>query len=358
MSDGAHRIRRLRWRIKVGSEEEAAALRARLVRRASAIVLPELERLLDGIGPDDEVVHVGRLEATVRVDASDAIEEATIDAIRTALRARLAELVAERQVRGSSETQVRRSTVRLSRLEALLHYLGTGALPWYAEPETADLAHVRDLEETAVSEMSGVLRRLPAAPAEMAVFLFRLLSLLPDSGWVSVVHTVSRQRNHPDDSSLIEAVERIAVAPERSSARHARLELAAAIIAGWFAPPEPVPPRAIKTAVSSEALRLFDRLALPTRLARPIETPRPVSDLWREAAASDRPPLGDAAGPGRGDRLTDPPAGQDPMVRRVADRQAFGLPVFYAGLVLVLPFLPRLFAARNIAHPGIRTHGS
>ena len=84
----------------------------------------------------------------------------------------------------ASSEPVRRSTVRLSRLESILQYVETGTLPWYAEPETADLGHVRELEETAVSDLTAVLQHLPTTPAEAAVFLFRLLSLLPDSGWL------------------------------------------------------------------------------------------------------------------------------------------------------------------------------
>jgi hypothetical protein len=151
------------------------------------------------------------------------------------------------------------------------------------------------------------------------------------------VHAVARQRHRPDESGVIEAVERIATAPERSSARHARLELAAAMIAGWFAPmaaETPPEPRSRPT-VSSDAQRLFDRLALPTRLAKPINSPRfsyisPGDDSPPPAAAGDRR---SSATPPETDRT-------------------FGVPVSNAGLVLLTPFLPRVFAARNVAHPG------
>jgi hypothetical protein len=330
MSDGAHRIRRLRWRLALRSREEAAAFRARLGRSVNSAIGPALERAFDSLAAGDHVIHLARLEAAVRVESTDDLESATVDAIRTALTARLAEASDDGQP--ASSGPVRRSTVRLSRLESILQYLETGTLPWYAQPETADLAHVRELEETAVSDLTAVLQHLPTTPGEAAVFLFRLLSLLPDSGWLSVVYAVARQRHRPEEPALFDAIERIAVAPERSSGRHARLELAAAIIAGWFAPverpnPQPAP---IKTAVSSDALRLFDRLALPTRLAKPIDSPRQPSDLWRETA---RPHHDD----------------------RSPDGAQLRVPAFYAGLVVLTPFLPRLFAARNVAHPGEQT---
>jgi hypothetical protein len=148
-----------------------------------------------------------------------------------------------------------------------------------------------------------------------------------------VVHAVARQRHRPDESGVIEAVERIATAPERSSARHARLELAAAIIAGWFAPL--AAEAGSKPTVSSDAQRLFDRLALPTRLAKPINSPR---FSYISPGDDSTPP------PAIGDRL---PSGNPPETERT-----FGVPVSYAGLVLLTPFLPRLFAARNVAHPG------
>jgi hypothetical protein len=339
MSADGHRIRRLLWRIRLESAEDAFALRARLTRTVKTEVLPELERVFEGLPSGDDLVQIERLEVTVQVTGTASLERATVEVIRSDLRARLTNLIAAPPggLAGDADTAVRRATARVSRLAALLHYLETGAVPWYAEPASADLNYVRELEETAGTEMAAVLQRLPAAPAATAVFLFRLLSLLPDAAWVSVVHAVARQRHRPDESGVIEAVERIATAPERSSARHARLELAAAIIAGWFAPmaaETPPEPRSRPT-VSSDAQRLFDRLALPTRLAKPINSPRfsyisPGDDSPPPAAAGDRR---SSATPPETDRT-------------------FGVPVSNAGLVLLTPFLPRVFAARNVAHPG------
>jgi hypothetical protein len=339
MSADGHRIRRLLWRVKLDSAVDAFALRARLTRTVKTEVLPELERVFEGLPSGDDLVQIERLEVTVQVTGTASLERATVEVIRSDLRARLTNLIAAPPggLAGDADTAVRRATARVSRLAALLHYLETGAVPWYAEPASADLNYVRELEETAGTEMAAVLQRLPAAPAATAVFLFRLLSLLPDAAWVSVVHAVARQRHRPDESGVIEAVERIATAPERSSARHARLELAAAMIAGWFAPmaaETPPEPRSRPT-VSSDAQRLFDRLALPTRLAKPINSPRfsyisPGDDSPPPAAAGDRR---SSATPPETDRT-------------------FGVPVSNAGLVLLTPFLPRVFAARNVAHPG------
>jgi hypothetical protein len=338
MSADGHRIRRLLWRIKLDSAEDAFALRARLTRTVTTEVLPELERVFDGLPSGDDLIQIERLEVTVRVADTDALEQATVGVIRTDLRARLADLAAPPPgaVSPGVETPVRRATPRVSRLASLLHYLETGTVPWYAEPASADLSYVRELEETAASEMAAVLQRLPASPAATAVFLFRLLSLLPDLAWVSVVHAVARLRHRPEEPAVMEAIERIATAPERSSARHARLELAAAIIAGWFGPmAETAPAAPDKPTVSSDARRLFDRLALPTRLAKPINSPRFSyislgDDSTSSAVIEGRHPF---ASPPEADRT-------------------FGLPVSNAGLVLLTPFLPRLFAARNVVYPG------
>lgn len=330
MSDDVHRVRRLRWRIRLGSREEAFTLRPRLAEAVTASIVPELERSFDALDTAAEVVHIDRLEVTIQVAGTDALEQDTVAAIRAALTARLeASTVSDR---GPFPCSVKRATLRSSKLESLRHYLQTGALPWFAEPQTPDLDHVRELEETAVSDMTAVLQRLPATPAETGVFLFRLLSLLPESAWVSVAHAVARQRHRQEEPALVEAIERIATAPQRSSARHARLELAAAIIAGWFAPLERDDRRSspIKTAVSSDAIRLFDRLALPTRLAQPIDNRQPSSDLWKGPEEVSSSAGGDA----------------------VEVRATFGLLVFYAGLALLGPFIPRLLAARNVVHPG------
>ena len=337
MSGDAHRVRRLLWRIRLESPEEAFALRARLTRTVRTAILPEIERTFADLPSSDDLIHIERLEVTVRVADTDSLERATVDAIRTGLQARLASLAATPPgAMGSApDTRVRRATVRVSRLASLLHYLETGAVPWYAEPASADLAYVRELEETAVSDMTAVLQHFPGAPPAAAVFMFRLLSLLPDAGWVSVVHAVARQRHRSEEPEVAEAIERIATAPERSSARHARLELAAAIIAGWFATGEASPAATEKPTVSSDAQRLFDRLALPPRLARPINSPR----------FSFAIPGNDSIGSGMSGEA-------HPAASRPDQDRTFGVPVSYAGLVLLAPFLPRLFAARNVLHPG------
>jgi len=339
MSGDAHRVRRLLWRIKLGSPEEAFALRARLTRTVRSEILPEIERVFADLPSGDDLIHIERLQLTIRVADTDSLEQATVDAIRTDLPARLASLAATPTGASRSETEslVRRATVRVSRLASLLHYLETGTVPWYAEPSSSDLAYVRELEETAVSDMTAVLQHLPASSAATAVFLFRLLSLLPDAGWTSVVHAVARQRHRSEEPGVAEAIERIATAPERSSARHARLELAAAIIAGWFATSEAESSQAAaeKPTVSSDAQRLFDRLALPSRLARPINSPR----------FSFTFPGGDVIAP---DMIEE----RHPAASLPDQDRTFGVPVSYAGLVLLAPFLAKLFAARNVLHPG------
>jgi len=92
MSADGHRIRRLLWRIKLDSAEDAFALRARLTRTVTTEVLPELERVFDGLPCGDDLIQIERLEVTVRVANTEALEQATVGVIRTALRARLADL--------------------------------------------------------------------------------------------------------------------------------------------------------------------------------------------------------------------------------------------------------------------------
>ena len=343
MRVSAHRVRRLLWRIRLQSPEEAFALRARLTSTVETEVLPELQRAFETVPSGDDLIRLERLEITVRVPAADELERATVDAIRTQLGIRLSELIeaagASARTRG---LPVRRATIRLSRLESLAHYLDTGTLPWYAEPTGPDLARVTELEETAVSEMTAVLQRLPATPAAAAVYLFRLLSLLPEAAWLSVVHAVARHRHREEEPGVVEAVERIATAPERSSARHARIELAAAIIAGWFTPLESLDASpGDKPTVSSDAQRLFDRLALPARLSAPINSPRFAYGSGGSGSMPCSPDdsAADAAG-------------------AAEENRAFGVPVSYAGLVMLAPMLPRLFAARNVAHPGARSLGT
>src|SRR5262245_61861677 len=136
MSGDAHRVRRLLWRIKLESPDEAFALRARLTRTVRTEILPEIERVFADVPSGDDLIHIERLELTIRVADTDHLEQATIDAIRTELPARLASVAAAPTDASSSEIEahVHRATARVSRLASLLHYLETGTVQWYTEP--------------------------------------------------------------------------------------------------------------------------------------------------------------------------------------------------------------------------------
>ena len=88
MSGDAHRVRRLLWRIKLESPEEAFALRARLTRTVRTEILPEIERVFADLPSGDDLIHIERLQLTIRVADTDTLEQATVDAIRTDLPAR------------------------------------------------------------------------------------------------------------------------------------------------------------------------------------------------------------------------------------------------------------------------------
>src|SRR5688572_21144561 len=93
MSDDAHRIRRLRWRVALESRDDADAVRLRLARSVTSALAPALERTFNGLASSDDVIHIPRLEASVRVESTDPLEAATVDAVvdavRRALEARL-----------------------------------------------------------------------------------------------------------------------------------------------------------------------------------------------------------------------------------------------------------------------------
>ena len=61
MSGDAHRVRRLLWRIKLGSPEEAFALRARLTRTVRTEILPEIERVFADLPSGDDLIQIERL---------------------------------------------------------------------------------------------------------------------------------------------------------------------------------------------------------------------------------------------------------------------------------------------------------
>src|SRR5215208_3037858 len=132
MIAGSHRVRRLRWRVRVGTRDEAFAVRPALRRSVTGQIVPALDRLFDDIPVGAAVVHIPRLDVHVRASELGSVADDCLDAIRAQLAERL-RAVAARPATAQRADNLVDTTVdrRETRVAALRQYLHSGVLPWY-----------------------------------------------------------------------------------------------------------------------------------------------------------------------------------------------------------------------------------
>ena len=367
----AHRIRRLRWRVRAGSRDAAFEVRARLRQLHQRDLLAVFERAFDAAGPGDAIVHLPRLELAVTVPDIDGIGAALAQALArrdvwdTPARAAPPGPIDDRASRPATE----RAPVGI---DGLLDHLRTGVLPWPLA--NLDRATTRDhLASLALAHRDRLAADIPASLDAAVAYVFRWLQVSPPAEWTAIARLVGGPPPAPD---VVEPLAALAAVPAGSGPRLAGAApdaLAAAIlavahldrravpIAVWqlsslFAPTAPIAAGAPREALASA------RALLPAPVA--AWTTARLMDL-----AAERPAAPRTGSPGT-PALSSRPAPPDAVVRSpevspagpleapardiAADDDLPGLVVGHAGLILLHPFLPRLFERLGVAPHGAR----
>jgi hypothetical protein len=339
---GVHRVRRQTWRLCVASPPAAFAARARF-RAEVEDLLPAFGRAFDAWAPGDTVLRIPRLELSLRVRSLDELAAKLAEALR-----REAPAPAAPAPRAAAADALR----------DLLHYLATGRLEWHAahaEPAVAAAA----LRETLREALPAAVRAAPSGATAFeaaAHFWIRLLELLPLERWPEAATLVQRREARKPaaagapDTSASAAAGPAPAAPELLAAIgaivHARasiggraaLALAAAVLAS-------APLRALAAG------RVREMLARLAGAAAPLETPEPVARHFASRAPapvlSPNPEAPRARARPQAPRPTGARAG-------APEARPFALMADNAGLVILHPFLPRLFESCELHAPGGR----
>lgn len=164
-----HRIRQQRWRITAASASEAFAVRATLRRESELSLLAALEAAFDACDAGDREIHLPRLEVKVRLAAAEQLADELAKVLPARLNeaARQALSAAIEALPANAASPARPETTPAMRLR---RYLGSGQIAWFE----AD----RDPTEVA-RQLTDEARRWSAAPATAWP---RLLAELPASG--------------------------------------------------------------------------------------------------------------------------------------------------------------------------------
>lgn len=382
MSRLKHRIRSLCWQVETGSSAEAFAWRSFLHARGTDLLLPVLEQGFDAAVPADEVVRIPRLSLHLRLNSPDALATVLPEAIRRQLREQLAGLRGEQLFSGEKRAEEEQGAAGSYSLRSLLHYLQTGTLPWAAAVGSAtdQLTALRAARRRLWPRLMDHLRRRQ----EAAPFFFRLLHLIPEEDIGSAFGDLADLFPEEGGAAVLEGLESLQKA-ETGFNRYARLRLMAAFLAAMIGRDSRSTALSLRKVAASALLpgewQQLEQFiaALPPRAASLFAWAGPQGEAhsgeqpWRGGEEPDRDPFapavqeeGEPSGTfpeqaaakkqrrgqlleanesaGHGDRA-EPGSGQEPA------EKLFPLQIAQAGLVLLHPYLNRLFEHCGVKEP-------
>jgi len=321
MTGATHRIRRHQWRVKAPSAESAFATRMQL-RAEMDSLLSVFEEAFDAVAANDEVVRIPILLLELKLPREASIAESfpplLLEELGKALR-RWKESV-------PAAPGVRRITRTASRREMLLHYLSHGRMQWHESADkTALVVDLRTEASAFASDIPGFMALLHGSADERVATCFRWLQLLgADERSAAVAAVLERTETRalassPGLRALVECGDR---------AEHEALRIQALVLAfaslgagGRDASARPVLREAFERAGARVILEtLAEHAARPDSTSGVVETEtrrlQPASETFIEPLRTDE----------------------------IAD----GIVAHDAGLVLLHPYLPRLFEAAGI----------
>jgi hypothetical protein len=367
-----HRIRRQRWELRTANADDAFAARQQLRDAWEPDLLPVFERAFD-TAAGGATVRIPRIELRLAVASRAELEELLPGLIEAELAEQLRDVVRP------ADAAAREAAASADPFSTLVHYLRTGALPWWGSG--ASLAEGPAVLRRWVREEHSRVVALAAAEGE--TFCFRLLQLLDDPRDVlpSTVPSVWR-----------EAVARLMAPPRIAEppSRYTRLHVAAALVARALSasPPRALPDPAPLAGPSADARERTAVRALlaavPGALpewapshterapgARAARAPDAHDPMPAESRANAQDPAPAEPRTTKRDRArTETSASADAQTRpaegagtredaareMAADTRAAAataepqaIPVAHAGLVLLHPFIAPLFANLEIA---------
>lgn len=351
-----HRIRRQRWQVRAASPADAFAVRTALRQANELSLLPALESAFAGLDDGEREIHLPRLELAIRISSPERLAEELPARLAEAARQALAEVIDEPSQEPAAMPRSLTPGKRLRR------YLSSGQVDWFdADREQSELRQQLADEASQWSALPAaawpcLLADLPAGGQARADAFFRFLQLLDVADRLRWWDFAARLAEAQDGESSA----RLALLRQMAATRPAdhALRLQALGLLALSADP------ARSSHHRSECLRVAQACAGQLETFAAVDRKNwPKIENWlggeigaitldpdngsaKVATGATSPPLPEAAGVGRPPNLSMDLDGEP--------GQALGLPLRSAGLILLHPYLPRLFAALgwiDASHP-------
>lgn len=351
-----HRIRRQRWQVRTADAAAAFAVRTALRRENEINLLPALESAFAALDDGEREIRLPRLELSVRISSLDRLADELPARLAEAARLALAEAVAAPP---ATPVAVPRSLTPGSRLR---RYLGSGQVDWFdADRAPAELHRqladeARQWGAAPAAAWACLLADLPPGGQARADAFFRFLQLL-DAGerlrwwdfaahlaeahdgdapaWLALLRQMAATR--PADHALrLQALGLLALAGDPANSVHQRRAClpVARSCAGQLG---------TLAAVDRENLLKIESW-LGGEAGALVDDPNSGGGNAATRTANAAAPRTEATD-GSAHSPVDPGASLGFDVRDEEPERAMGLPLRSAGLILLHPYLPRLFAA-------------
>ena len=383
-ASGDHRIRSLHWRVAVPTAGEAFAWRSFLHAQGTELLVQALAQHCDAAASDGEVLRIPRLELRLRLGSPDELATLLPEAIRREWDRQLDAGHRVARLGPGEGTPSAIPAVDDQKLDDLLHYLRTGFLPWRAAVGPAE-EMIGILAATLHDQWPAVLALL-RQQRQNASFLFRLLHLVPDAERGAVLAACLDLLPQGEGRTTAEACLAVLRDEAAGLSRHARLSLLAAVLVPLTGDAERLTGPAFSALLAASIALSCDQALVERFLAL---LPEAIRREWDSPPDRDDPGAGPEGGKGTlpltvpiigGQERPDPvpslsaefpswqavtgrtgeaddiPAATPPHLSSGRDKATgpdlYPLRVGQAGLVLLHPYLSRLFVHCGLMEPG------
>lgn len=335
-----HRVRRLHWVVRTGSEEEAFAWRTFLRNQDQSLLLPFLEKAFNEASQGDRVIHIPKAELNINIGRGKELAEVLPALILQELREKLHPVLKVQQESGGQSIYWKESEAGEERVDSLLHYLRTGSLPWQAAGSAAtEIAAV--IRETCREEWRRVLDIIKNK-YESPAFYFRLFQIATGEERSSLLNELSGRMHHVFREPVEQFITALFSERKLGLSRYATNLIASHILARSLASKEGDPPPYLLSEFV-DSVPLGERRGFYEFLA---SLPGTVSVLFQQTGKEERhyaeqEPIQACA-----------EVETDPVIHSSPEDDLFPFMTQQAGLVLLHPFMRPLFENTGILERG------
>ncbi len=371
----SNRIRKLRWQLRAASEKEAFTLRRDLRKQWEDLLIPVFEKACNAACEKNQVLHIPKITLHLKIDSEESLAtqlpEQLYEALKQALPSQTnpasktaSPLSTESGVLDHSQSPFDETLSKFSsededHFAAFVTYLQTGIVPWHMAhlPASEIATHFKKILSSDQQKIFDVLDKHP----EQMAFYFRLLQLYSDKEIVAFVEQLSKSSPKICSERCAQALSLLFRPSQMRLSRHSLLRLAAAFLSEGHARGDSAIPSFL--ALASKVLNKADRVIFEESVSK--LTPESARLFYDEKQADE--PLSEKlrvirpefvslesrvifSGTNQVEReQIEKTQTLSPITQthknEVASKQGFStLTVKHAGLILLHPFLSRLFS--------------